>query len=59
MKKNTTTIRVTSYLHHVIWYDTAVDAYKVAIKKDGTDKYYSTLQEAYSAIEKALYNTSR
>lgn len=56
MKKNTTTIRVTSYFNHVIWYDTELNVYSVAIKKDGTDNYYSTLQDAYSAIEKAVDN---
>lgn len=51
MKKTGTRKKIVTYRGHVIWYDTELQVYKAAIKRDGTDTYYSTLDDAYNAID--------
>ena len=53
-KKNTTTIYFMSYNKHRIFFDTDNKVYMVAIKRDGTDNFYSTLDEAMDAIDKEM-----
>lgn len=49
--KYTTAKRICNYQGHVIYFDTETKAYLVALKKDGTDSHFSTLDEAYNAID--------
>lgn len=51
-KKNTSTIKFSSYRHHQIFYDKATGAFMVAIKRDGTDDYFRTYDEAMDAIDR-------
>lgn len=50
-KKTGTHKKIVAYRGHVIRYDTELQVYKVAIKRDGTDTCYSTLDDAYNAID--------
>ena len=43
--------RFTEYKGHVIYYDTENGRYRVAIKRDGTNSYYNTYQQAMKAID--------
>ena len=52
MKKTTTVIRFSSYRRHQIFYDKTLRVYLVAIKRDGTDDYFRTLEEAWDAIDR-------
>ena len=51
MTKNTTIIYFMSYNRHRIFFDTETKTYMVAIKRDGTDNFYRTLDEAMDAID--------
>lgn len=51
MKRNTTIIYFMSYNGHRIFFDTDTKAYMVAIKRDGTDNFFATLDEAMDAID--------
>lgn len=42
--------RIMSYRGHVIW--KSEYAYAVALKRDGTDDYFETIEEAMEAIDK-------
>lgn len=42
---------IVTYRGHVIWHDKELDVYRVAMERDRTDTYYSTLDEAYDAID--------
>lgn len=52
MRKNTTIIYFMSYNGHRIFYDKEYKVYLVAIKKDGTDNFYNSLDDAMNAIDK-------
>lgn len=41
--------RIMSYMGHVIWMNEGI--FEVALKHDGTDEYYETIQDAMKAIE--------
>ena len=41
--------RVMSYMGHVIWKED--DVFAVALKRDGTDDYFETIEGAMKAIE--------
>lgn len=43
--------RCISYRGHVIYYDTDCEAFSFAMKRNGTDTYFGTLDEAYDAID--------
>ena len=51
-KKETTIIYFMSYNKHRIFFDTDNKVYMVAIKRDGTDNFYATLDDAMDAIDK-------
>ena len=51
-KKQTSVIRYMSYRRHQIFYDKELHVYLVAIKRDGTDNYFLTYDEALEAIDK-------
>lgn len=53
-KKETTIIYFMSYNKHRIFFDTDTKAYMVAIKRDGTDNFYTSLDDAMDAIDKAI-----
>lgn len=41
--------RIVNYRGHVIWYFEG--AYMVALKRDGTDEYFSSYEDAIKAID--------
>lgn len=43
--------RIVNYDGHAIYYDTEFEVYLVALNRDGTDTHFSTLEEAFEAIE--------
>jgi len=45
------TIRICSYRKHVIYYDIFTRTYLVAIKRNGTDTRFTTIDDAYNAID--------
>ena len=47
--------RVISYREHVIWMDKE-RFFKVALKKDGTDDYFKTMDDAMNAIDEVEDN---
>ena len=51
-KKETSIIYFMSYNKHRIFFDTVHEVYMVAIKRDGTDNFYATLDDAMDAIDK-------
>lgn len=51
MKRNTTIVYFMSYNGHRIFFDTDTKVYMVAIKRDGTDNFFATLDEAMDAID--------
>lgn len=51
-KKETSIIYFMSYNKHRIFFDTVHEVYMVAIKRDGTDSFYATLDDAMDAIDK-------
>lgn len=46
--------RVMSYRGHVIWKNEY--SYAVALKRDGTDDYFETIEAAMDAIDKEVEN---
>ena len=50
--KQSAIMRFMSYNRHTIYYDMQVRKYLVAIKRDGTDDYFDTFDEAMDAIDK-------
>lgn len=48
---NSAVKRFTEYKGHVIYYDTETDSYRVAIKNNGSNTFFSTYQEAMKAID--------
>lgn len=50
MKKDTSVVYFMSCNNHRIFYDKEFKVYLVAIKRDGTDNVYLTLDEAMDAI---------
>ena len=53
-RKETTIIYFMSYNRHRIFYDTETKAYMVAIRRDGTDSFFATLDDAMDAIDEAI-----
>jgi len=51
---NSAVKRFTDYKGHVIYYDTENGRYRVAIRRDGTNSYYNTYQEAMKAIDENI-----
>ena len=51
-KKETSIIYFMSYNKHRIFFDTDHKVYMVAMKRDGTDNFYATLDDAMDAIDK-------
>lgn len=52
MKKNETSIiYFMSYNKHRIFYDKEFKVYLVALKRDGTDDIFSSLEDAMNAID--------
>ena len=49
--------RIASYRGHVIWYYDG--AYMVAMKRDGTDEYYETIEDAFLAIDQIEDNKGK
>ena len=52
MKKSTRVFKFSSYRRHQIFYDRELRVFFVAIKRDGTDTYFRTLDDAYDAIDR-------
>ena len=50
-RKETSTIYFMSYNKHRIFFDTECKVYMVAIKRDGTDSFFITLDDAMDAID--------
>ena len=50
-KLATSVIYFMSYNGHRIFYDKDFEVYLVAIKRDGTDSYFTTLDAAMDAID--------
>lgn len=52
MKKGATVFKFSSYRRHQIFYDKTLRVFLVAIKRDGTDNYFRTLEDAWDAIDR-------
>lgn len=50
-RKSTSIIYFISYNRHRIWFDTVHEVYMVAIRRDGTDSVFATLDDAMDAID--------
>ncbi len=53
-RKETTIIYFMSYNRHRIFFDTVHEVYMVAIRRDGTDSFFATLDDAMDAIDEAI-----